>query len=153
MDKFELAREIFEIVCCGLDSKGYRYSKDEEKLAITISFSGEDIPMNFAMVVKPDLNILRIFSAMPFKIAEDKRVEAALAVAHVNQKLNIGMFSFDLSDGSLYFEINQFYDETKFGEGLVTSLLGISGYFVDEYNDRFLMLSKGVLSLQDFMSK
>jgi hypothetical protein len=153
MDKFELARDIFEIVCNGLDATGYRYSKDAEKLAITINFSGEDIPMNFAMIVKPDLNVLRLLSIMPYKIVEDKRLEAALAVAHVNNRLNIGMFSLDLSDGSLIFEINQLYDETKFGEGLANSLLRIAGYFVEEYNDRFLMLSKGVLSLQDFMNK
>ena len=46
-----------------------------------------------------------------------------------------------------------FFRESLIGEGLFQYMISCSCAMVDKYNDQFLALDKGILSITDFIAK
>jgi len=151
-EKLVRAREVFDIMCQALDAKEIRYSKDEEGLAIMAKFTGEDLPMDLIVRIKPELDLILLTSQIPYKIPADKRVEAAAAVGIVNSGILDGCFDFDLTSGSIYFRMTASYLETEISEDLFAYMLYVSAGTIDEFNDKFMKLGMGLIELKDFLS-
>lgn len=146
------AKEVYESICSAMDSREYKYTRHDEDLVVTCSFSGDDIPMEFLFIVNAGAEVVSLLSPMPFKVEEDKRVEAALAVAIANYGLVNGSFDYDISDGAIRFRVVSSYrGESKLDGEVFNYMLGIGNYTVDKYNDRFMMLSKGMLDIEKFI--
>ena len=64
-----------------------------------------------------------------------------------------GSFDYDISDGKIIFKLTQCFRDSLIGDGCLQYLLGLGCHMVDQYNDRFLALSKGIMSLSDFLKK
>lgn len=62
-----------------------------------------------------------------------------------------GSFDFDLSDGSITFRMTASFRESQIGEGLIQYMISCACVMVDKYNDQFLAIDKGVLSITDFI--
>ncbi len=88
---------------------------------------------------------------MPFKVPEDKISEMAIAVAVANNGLRDGSFDFDVSDGKILFRMTACYIDSILGKELYRMMLIVSSNTIDRYNDKFLMLSKGIVSLEQFI--
>ena len=152
-DKMKQAQLVYQTVCAALDARKWKYGKDEAKLLVHFGVSGDDIPMQFIIVVDADRQLIRVMSPMSFKMGEDKRVEGAVATCAATYGMADGGFDYDLSDGSITFRMTASFRESVIGEGLIQYLISCSCAMVDKYNDRFLALSKGMLSISDFVQK
>ena len=53
----------------------------------------------------------------------------------------------------MFFRMSNSFIESRIGEELFAYLLMAACNVVDEYNDKFLMLGKGNLSLQQFLEE
>jgi len=148
----ELAREVYEEACTALDDIGWTYNRDDEELRIRTRVSGDDIPMDIIIEVRPKTGILRVLSYMPFKINEDKAIDAAIACGEVNCRMVNGSFDFDIDDNSIRFRVTTAYLEAKPHKEVYPYMIHLAVNTVDDYNDKFLMISKGVLSIQDFLA-
>ena len=152
-ETMELARaqKVYETLCAALDARQWRYQKEEERLLVHFGVNGEDIPMNFILVVDAERQLVRLMSPLSFKMAEDKRVEGALATCAASYGLVDGSFDYDMSDGEIVFRMTASFRESEIGEGLFQYMISCSCATVDRYNDQFLALNKGMLSINDFI--
>jgi len=151
LKNLELAKATFATLCKYLDEQEWHYNKNEEKLSIECGARGEDLPMDFTIKVDVDRMLVLLLSHLPFKIGEDKRLEAAVAVCAINNVAVDGNFDYDISTGNIFFRITNSFLESQLDEDVFQYMLQLSCQFVDKYNDRFLMLSKGMLTLEKFL--
>lgn len=149
--KAKQGQKVYETICAMFDDLGYHYQKHEEQLAITCTVHGEDIPMEMIIIVRADRRIVSLSSPMPFKVPEDKRIDMALAVHVANYGMVDGSFDYNISNGEITFRLTACYIESILSKDLFEYMLMVSASTVDSYNDKFLMLSKGVLTLEQFI--
>ena len=152
VNEMTLAKTVYEDLCASLEKREWHFQKYEEDLVITFGVSGEDIPMEFVLAVDPDYQLLRVFSKLPFTVPEDKRMELAIATCVVSNKLADGSFDYDITNGTINFRLTASFRESKIGDGLFDYLIGCSSFTVDEYNDKFFALCKGLISIDDFIN-
>ena len=153
MDKKQLALKVYNTMIQALDARNWNYKRDEAKNLVHFSVNGEDIPIKFIMWIDEDRQVIRILSPMAFTFPEDKRIEGAIAACHASYALSDGSFDYDLSDGQVTYRLVHAFHESEIGENLIQYMISCTCVLVDEYNDRFLMLAKGMIDLQTFLSK
>ena len=152
-NKKERAQQVYQTICTALDRREWKYGKDEPKFLVHFGVNGDDIPMNFILFVDADRQLVRLLSPLPFKMSEGKRMEGAIAACAASYGMADGSFDYDLSDGEVVFRMTATYRESQLGEGLIHYLISCACAMVDQYNEQFLALDKGVLSIADFLQK
>ena len=152
-DAYELeqARSVYAAILNMLDERGWKYEKFENDLVVRAGIKGDDLPIEFIMFVKPKNQVVQVVSKLPFNIPEDKRVEAAIAVSVANYGLVDGSFDYDISDGELRYRLTSSYRESLLGADLFEYMIMCAASTVDDYNDRFFMLSKGMIDVEKFI--
>ena len=146
-----LANEVYKTLCDALERRGWAFEKDEEKLLVHFGVSGEDLPMQFLITLDVSRQLICLISPLPFKMSEEKRVEGAIAVCTANFGMADGRFDYDLTDGTILFRVNASFKESVIGEGLMQYLISCACVTVDKYNEKFLAIDKGALSITDFI--
>lgn len=150
--KMELAKQVYQTMCDAIDRRNWRYGKDEEKLLVHFGVNGDDIPMQFILIVDADRQLIRVMSQLPFKMSEDKRMEGAIATCVASYGMADGSFDYDLSNGAIVFRMTASFRDSVIGEGLFQYLISCSCAMVDKFNDQFLAIDKGLLSIGDFIA-
>ena len=145
------AQSVYETICKTLASRDWNFTRHDDKLMINCGARGEDLPMDIFIIVNPQAQVVSLISPMPFKIGEDKRVDAALAVCVANYGLVNGTFGYDLADGEIRFRIVSSFRESILSEELFNYMVLVAASTIDDYNDKFLMVSKGMLTIQQFI--
>ena len=147
------ANEIYNGLCAALDARNWKYKKDEAALVVFFGVNGEDVPMQFIIKVDADRQLVRVMSPLPFKMSKEKRMEGAIATCVANYGMVDGSFDYDLSDGAISFRLTASYRESDISEQLFQYLISVTCVTVDAYNDKFLAVDKGVMSIADFIAK
>lgn len=147
----EKAKKTYDKLCKMLDNRKWVYEKVEEKLLIKSTVTGDDFPIEFIMRINPINEIVSFISFLPFKINDDKRVDLALAACAANYGMADGSFDFNPVNGNLLFRLTSSYKETDLSEDLLEYMLMVSAATVDKYNDKFFMITKGMLPLEQFL--
>ena len=148
----EQAQAAFATLCQALDKHEWHYKKNEEELTIESGAQGDDLPMEITVKIDPNRDLVLLISHIPFVIQDDKRLDVAIAVSAVNNALVDGCFDYDISSGHMFFRMTNSFLESKLSEDVFMYMLLCSCQTIDEYNDKFLMLAKGMVSIQQFLS-
>lgn len=151
--KIALAKQVYKTLCDAIDRMEWHYEKEEDGLIVHFAVNGDDIPMHFILIVDAERQLVRLMSPMPFKMSEAKRMEGAIATCVASYGLVDGSFDYDLADGTIVFRMTASFRESLVGEGLFQYMISCSCVKVDDYNDQFLAIDKGLLSITDFISK
>ncbi len=148
------ANKVYADLCKMLDERDWKYTKDEEKLNVSGVIHGEDIPIEFIMIVEKDLELVQFLSFLPFEVPEDKRAEMAIAVCAANYGFANGSFDFNvMGSGKIIFRLTTSYrGDTTLSPDLFEYMLVVAAMSTDKYNDKFFLLSKGNITLQQFLS-
>ena len=80
-------------------------------------------------------------------------MEGAIATCAASYGLADGSFDYDLSDGQITFRMTASFRESEIGEELLQYMVSCACVTVDEYNDKFLAIDKGLISIDDFINK
>lgn len=147
------AMQVFNTICAWLDSVGWKYEKHEDELFIRTGVTGDDLPMDMLLFVETKAEIVQLISRLPFTMPEEKRFDGAVAVCVANYGLKDGSFDYDLNDGEIRFRLTTSYRASTLGEDLFAYMVGVSAGTVDRYNDRFFMLAKGMISIEQFIEQ
>ena len=147
------ARTVYGAFCRVLDGNGWQYVRDDNKLTVALTVKGKDLPMEIFAGIDAARMLISIYSKPGFTVPEEKMVDMAVAVAASNWGMVDGSFDYSLSDGNLIFRMAASYRDSMIGDELLSYMLGVVCGTVDRYNDRFLMLCKGTLSLGDFLAE
>lgn len=145
------AKTVYETICSMLDKNEWKYKRHDEDLVIQCGATGEDLPMDIIIVVNARAQVVSLISPMPFRIAQDKRVDGALAVCAANYGLVNGTFDYNLADGDIRFRMVSSFRESILSEELFLYMIMVSAKTIDDYNDKFLMISKGMWTIQQFI--
>ena len=145
------AKAAYDTLCEMLKAREWHYESDEDNFTIMCGARGEDLPMEIRVQVDPERLIVTLLSQMPFSVPEDKRVEMALAVSAVNYALVDGSFDYNFVDGTLLFRMTSSYRESLVGKDMFEYMLYVSCKTIDDYNDKFLMIIKEKMTLEDLV--
>lgn len=145
------AKTVFTTLCDVMERRGWKYENDEKDLTVHFIVSGDDIPMQFILVIDAERQLIRLMSPLPFKMSEDKRIDGAIATCAASFGLADGSFDYDLTEGRIIFRMTASFRESLIGEELFHYMIECSCVTVDEYNDKFLAIDKGLLSVSDFI--
>ncbi len=152
LQNLEQAKLTFNTICQMLDDQKWKYERIDEKLIIQSGVQGDDLPIKFTIKVNPKNQIVALYSIMPFNVPEDKRVELALAIHAANYPMVDGSFDYDIKDGSIIFRLTSSFKESVLSKDLFEYMLMVSVVTIDEYNDKFFAVSKGLMTLEQFIS-
>ena len=136
-----------------LDEKGIRYEKTPEKMSVHFKMSGDDIPVEIVAAIDAERELIRAFSPLPFTFSEEKRIEGAIATCQANYRLVDGNFDYNMRDGRIIFRMTSSYTQCLISKELLTYMIACLCYTVDDYNDKFFMLNKGSISIEEFFKK
>ena len=153
MDKFERAAQVYQLIKSHLTSKGIRYDPHDDDQVITMTAQGDDLPMPVLIRVIGEREVLHIASPLPGKVPEDKRIDAAVALAAINNHLMNGSFDLDLDSGLIVYRVCQSFHDNDISEEQIHYLLAIVFITTDEYNDTLFMLAKGAMTLEQLLEK
>ena len=81
---------------------------------------------------------------------DDKRLDMAVAVSAANNLLVDGSFDYDIKQGRMFFRMTSSFRESLVGKDLFTYMLLCSCKTIDDFNDKFMMLAKGLITLEQF---
>ena len=151
--KMKLAKQVYNTICEALDNRDWHYGKEEDELLVHFGVNGDDIPLQFIIVVDAERQLIRLMSPLPFQMSEAKRIEGAIATCAASYGMADGSFDYDLSDGKIVFRMTASFRESLIGEGLLQYMISCSCAMVDKYNEQFLAIDKGILSIGDFIAK
>ncbi|MBR3837347.1 MAG: hypothetical protein IKJ74_04290 [Clostridia bacterium] len=152
-EKMEQARITFTTLCQFLEKNDWHFKKNVEKLVVECGAQGDDLPMELTIRVDAERSLVMLLSRLPFAIQEDKRLDVAVAVTAINNAIVDGSFDYDVVSGNMFFRMTNSIIESRLSEEVFAYMIYASCQMVDEYNDRFLMLAKGMLTLEQFLSK
>ena len=103
------------------------------------------------MEVDAERKLIILLSHMPLRVEESKRVEIGMAVSVANHNLVHGGFDYDVQEGKILFRLSNSYTGCKVGKATLMYMIYCACGTIDDYNDKFLMLGKGMMTLEQFI--
>lgn len=149
--KMMYANEAFNTLCRSLDNIGWRYERLDDELKIRFGVGGDDIPMNFMIIIDAERQLVRIFSLLPFQMHPDKIVDAAVATSIINYMLADGSFDLNIDNGHILFRLTSSFRESLLGEDLFKYMVSIACHTVDKYNDQLCDINDGKMTISQFI--
>ena len=153
MDKQERAAQVYQQFKSHLDSHDFDYSPHDDDMVITLTVKGDDFPIPVMIRVLGEREVVRLSSPIPGEFPEDKRIDAAVAIAAINYRLLNGSFILDMDDGSVAFRICQCYHDNDISDEQIRYLFSMLFMTTDEFNDTLFMMAKGLISLEQVIEK
>ena len=147
------AKEVYDALCRMLDDRDWKYEPHDDKLLIRSGIKGDDLPVEFVMLVNPRNEVVQFLSSLPFKMPEDKRAIGAVAVCAANYGLVDGSFDYDLSDGEIRYRLTCNYRDNTLSADQFEYMIMVSASTVDQYNDKFFMLAKDKMTIEEFIKQ
>ena len=141
---------VFQTLCETLDDRNWKYDQHPEDFVVHFIVGGDDIPMEFVVYIDSERELVRMMSQLPFAFSEEKRIDGAIATCQATYKLADGSFDYDFKTGKILFRMTSSFRGSLISKELFAYMIDCSCYTVDEYNDKFLMIDKGMLSIEDF---
>ena len=146
------AKKANSDLCTHLDAIGLKYTRHDDDKVITLIMNGDDLPMEMILAVREKQEVIQLLSYIRPKTPEDKCIDAAVAVNVANYGLIFGSFDYDISDGEICWRAVLPYCDSAITKDQVNYLVMASAAAIDRYNDRFLMLNKGMMTLEQFIA-
>ena len=146
------ASKVYNDLCTHLTARGWKYTRHDDDKVITLNMRGDDLPIEMILFVKEKQQVVSLISPIPSKAPEDKRIDAAVAVNVANYGIVCGSFDYDISDGEIRWRITLPYRDAAITKDQVEYLVMASANLIDEYNDKFLILNKGMMTLEQFIA-
>ena len=145
--------QVYQMFKKHLEEIDFKFEAHDDDLVLTLTVNGDDLPQPTLIRVIDEQDIVQIVSPIPSHLPEDKRIDAAVAVSVANYGIINGSFDLDMSDGEIRFRVTQSFREMEMSEECIKYILNITFLTTDKYNDRFFMLGKGLMSLEQFIEK
>ncbi len=147
-EKLYEGRQILNDICAALDQQERKYTRNDEKLQVTFTAYGEDMPIDFKFIVHYKNQAVRLLGYLPFHAKENVRYDMAVAVAAANYGLILGQFDFDLSDGELRYRMSERYADSRIGYTVYQRMISTSVGVIEDYADKLMHLNKGMIDLE-----
>ncbi len=153
-EKLQRAKQVLASCCQALDQNDWKYQLDEEDFSIEFGAKGEDLPIRLIFKVDAEREVVLLFSPQQFDVPTDKALEIAIALSVINNRLVDGSFDYNLTEESnICFRMTQSYRGSTIGSEVFEYMAYCACSTVDNYNDKLLMIVKGILPLEKFLNE
>ena len=149
----ERAAKIFQQFKDHFDKEDFSYDAFDDDLVIRLTVHGKDLPQPTLIKIDEKRKLVRIMSPIPTDVPEDKVMDMALATSVANYRIINGCFDLYIKEGKIIFRIVHYYGDTELSEAQLEYLTTLAFLVTDDYNDSFFMISKGIMSVEDFIAK
>ena len=153
MNQTAQGTKVYELFKKHLDDHKFKYEAYDDDHVLKMIVHGEDLPQPTVIRILDDRDIVQILSPLPCMMPEEKRVDAAVAVSVANYGLVVGNFDFDMRDGEIRFRVSMDFEGLELNDIAIKNLLSPVFVITDRYNDRFFMLGKGMITLEQFIEQ
>lgn len=147
------ALDVYNMIINVLNDKKWKYEADNDALKVEFTVVGEDLPMKVRVYVDGDKELVTLMSSMGFNFPAEKLIEGAIVTSTINYLLRDGSFDFDISDGEVLFRLTTGFMDSLISEDTLQFMIDLSLFTIDKYNDMFMELAKGYMSLEEFFAK
>ena len=147
-----LAKGVFDTLIDALSALGYTYDV-KNALALSFTAGGNDIPMHFNVTVDADKKIVILSSRLPLTVEMASIEDMAIAVCAANYSLCDGSFDYFIPNKEILFRMTTSYLDSDIGVELLDYMIRCATMTVDRYNDKLLMLSRGLVTLDEFLDE
>ena len=151
ISKHLAAAKVYYDFCKMMDDEKWKYERNEENFSISCGAVGEDLPIELNIRVDVERQLVMVLSRLPYKIPEEKRVDVAVAVSVINNTLVDGNVEFNLESGHVFFRMTNSYMDSNLSSEVYGYLLYCACQTIDTFNDKLLMLSKGIIDVEQFI--
>lgn len=148
-DTIKQAKEIYEMWCNLLDEKDWPYEEDIKHLTLTCTVKGDDLPIPVAIIVATHPTITAIYSHLPFSISENRREAISMATCMANKKIYTGCFSIKHDSNILVYRLSHDYNINPINKEILNDMLMTSCCMVDMFNDKFFIINKKKISINE----
>jgi hypothetical protein len=149
--KVSNANQAYQIMIAALDNMNWKYKRDDEKLMVRFSATGNDLSTSFAFFIDADRQLIRLLGFLPFEMSEDKRVEGSIATNVANYKFVDGSFDYDIGTGKIIWRMTSSFCDSLLSTDLFRYMIQCSCQTIDQYNDQFLAINEGKMSISEFI--
>ena len=151
-DDYTKAKAVYDTVREALIENGWKFQENEESLQVSATAIGEDLPMEITLTADAERQLLVVFSRLPISVPADVRIDLAVAVCFINNNMVDGCFDYDVEDGKIFFRLTSSFIDSEIGKEAVMYMVLCSCGTIDKYNDKLMMLSKGTLTVEQFLA-
>ncbi len=145
------AKLVYKTMIEALNERKWNFTRHDDDLTIVSDYQGDDIPIRFLISVDAQREVIRFAAPLPFKMGDDKRIDGAVAVCVANYGMVNGSFDYDISDGEIKFRLSTSYHDCEVGKGFFMDMMTTALFTTDNYNDKFMMLAKGAMTIDQFI--
>ncbi len=150
-------RKIFEGYCAYMEKTGFSYRKfeNEEEFAISMyTVDKNDIPITLIIRIPYGAERIMYLAQMPGTMEKSKILDGAVATCMVNDVIAVGNFDYDVMKGNTFFRYGYCtYGGIMLDEEAFAGLTRIIVLTIELYNEKFLMLADGRLTLEEFFEQ
>lgn len=147
------ANSIYNAMCEVLDEFKLSYDKKEEKRVVLFSMTDDDLTTEYVISVDAEREMIRLMLMLPVTFEKDRKVDGAIATSALNYSIVDGTFEFTYEDGTVWFRIGTPFKDSILSKTLLRYLLLCAASTVGKVATNLFLLSKGAMSLEDFMEK
>lgn len=147
------ARKVYGALLRAVEMNGWTCDKDDEKMSVTVSVQGDDLPITFSVFVDSERQLVRLLSRIPLEFDKDRITDGAVAVCNINYALTDGRFDLDAENGFVYFRMTATYLESDLSQVALLYMINYATWAVDTFNGKLLAISAGNLSVADFLAE
>ena len=149
------AKTIYEALKGFFTEVKYRYkvvAEEPEKIfVLEYSVRGDDIPMDFRILIEVERGIMKFISPQPVRFPPEKRPDAAMAICAINDAIVDGSYSMNLEDGGVMYMQTTCFRGSLISPEVFRYMIGLSNSIVDAFNDKLLLLQNGIMDLDAFI--
>lgn len=139
--------EAYALLCKALDEMGLKYTKKEEEHMVRLSVQSHE------MILRIDAHH-RVFLASPMcYMPKNKRVEGVIMTGAASNALVNGSFDYNIEDGLILYRMTQMYEKCHVETAMFQEMIQCAYALVNRYHMDFLTISKGLMSLEEFVKK
>lgn len=149
--KTALAKQTFRTLLSAIEANDWVCSHNDAQLSLNFGVRGNDLDMEFYVLVDAERQIVRLISRLPFKFSGDKVVDGAIATGVANYALMDGNFDFDVTRGDVIFRMTTSFISSVVSKDAFLNLVNYAAWAVDRFNDKLFMVSSGMMSVDDFI--
>ncbi len=145
------AKTTYGTLCQAMERNNWSHQKDEGKMSVHCAYRGEDLTVDITVTIDAERQLANLYSRFDFVVPENKRLDMAIAVSAVNNDLVNGVFDYNIAKGYLMFRMVNSIADSVISPKVFEYMIACTSITVDKYNDKFLAICKGTLSVEQFI--
>lgn len=146
-----LAKQTYNTLLKAIAENGWHCKQDDDRLCIDFGVNGDDLHMDFHVSIDAERQLVRLLSRLPFRFPKEKFIDGALATSIANYIICAdGSFDFNVLNGDVLFRMTTSYRSSIIASSALVYLVDYACWAVDKVNDKLLMVSNGMMSVEQF---